>query len=66
MEFISRLGPLDGKPAAVFCTYKLASGKTLATMATALEGRGATVTGRFKTKGLAAAPEFSAWIAGLA
>lgn len=66
MSFIARLGALAGKPAAVFTTYSLAVGSTLKTMASALETRGATVTGTFKSKGPHAAPEFRGWLQRLA
>ena len=62
MNFIERLGPLDGKPAAVFTTYDIAVGKTLQKMATPLEARGAKVTGEFKSKGPPAAGGFAAWL----
>jgi flavodoxin len=62
IDFIGRLGPLDGKPAAVFTTYALAVGKTLKKMATPLEARGASVTGEFKSKGPHAAKEFDGWL----
>lgn len=61
-SFVERLGPLDGKPAAVFATYAIAIGKTLKKMATPLEARGAKVTGEFKSKGPHAAGEFDAWL----
>ena len=51
MQFIDRLGDLKGKKAAVFCTYKLATGSLLPKMAAALEARGAQVVGRFKYRG---------------
>ncbi|MDJ0496312.1 MAG: flavodoxin domain-containing protein [Acidimicrobiia bacterium] len=62
MDFIGRLGNLDGKPAAVFCTYKLATGGMLPKMATSLEGRGANVTGSFKSRGPVAADGFGDWV----
>jgi flavodoxin len=65
MEFIDRLGPLDGKPAAVFCTYKLAVGGMLPKMAARLEARGARVTGQFKSRGSFAADGFDAWVQSL-
>jgi len=65
MEFIDRLGPLDGKPAAVFCTYKLAVGATLPKMAARLESRGANVTGLFKSRGPFAADGFGDWLQSL-
>lgn len=51
MEFIDRLGNLEGKEAVVFCTYMLAAGSTLAKMAKALEEKGAQVVGQFKYRG---------------
>jgi hypothetical protein len=65
MDFIDSLGDLDGKPAAVFCTYKLAVGGMLSKMATQLEGRGADVTGSFKSRGPVAAEGFGAWVESL-
>jgi flavodoxin len=65
MDFIDGLGDLGGKPAAVFCTYKTAVGGMLAKMAARMEGRGATVTGSFKSRGPVAAEGFGGWIAGL-
>ena len=62
MSFMERLGPLDGKPAAVFTTYNLAIGKTLKKMAAPLEARGARVSGEFKSKGPHAAEGFKAWL----
>jgi flavodoxin len=51
MAFINQLGDLTGKRAVVFCTYKIAAGRTLHTMATALRASGATVVGQFKFRG---------------
>ena len=63
IDFIDGLGPLEGKPVAVFTTYAIAVGKTLQKMASALEARGADVTGRFKSKGpSAAAADFDTWL----
>ncbi len=62
IDFVGRLGPLDGKQVAVFATYAIAVGKTLTKMAGALEARGADVTGRFKSKGPVAATEFEPWL----
>jgi len=62
IDFIERLEPLDGKQVAVFATYAIAVGKTLQKMASALEARGATVTGRFKSKGPNAATNFATWL----
>ncbi|MFQ5948310.1 MAG: flavodoxin family protein [Acidimicrobiia bacterium] len=66
MQFIDRLGPLDGKPAAVFCTYKTATGKMLPKMAEALQARGASVTGQFRTRGPYADARFTEWVQTLA
>lgn len=63
MAFIERLGSLDGKQAAVFCTYKLSAGGTLNKMAQALEGKGANVVGRFKYRGDEPDAAFKAWAA---
>ena len=65
MDFIDGLGDLDGKPAAVFCTYKTAVGGMLPKMAARLEGRGAKVTGSFKSRGPVAADGFGAWVESL-
>ncbi len=62
IDFIGRLGPLDGKQVAVFTTYAIAVGGTLKKMATPLEARGAEVTGRFKSKGPNAAADFATWV----
>jgi hypothetical protein len=65
MEFIDGLGNLDGKPAAVFCTYKTAAGGMLPKMAARLRSRGAGVTGSFKSRGPVAGAGFDAWVKGL-
>lgn len=65
MDFVDRLGNLDGKPAAVFCTYKTAVGGMLSKMAARLESRGANVTGLFKSRGPFAAEGFGDWVEGL-
>jgi len=62
MDFVDRLGDLDGKPAAVFCTYKLATGGMLPKMAMSMEGRGANVTGSFKSRGPVAPEGFGNWV----
>ena len=66
MDFIDSLGSIDGKPAAVFCTYKTAAGRMLPKMAAKLQDRGANVTGSFKSRGPVAAQGFERWVAGLA
>ena len=65
MDFIDGLGSLDGKPAAVFCTYKTAVGGMLPKMAARLESRGAAVTGSFKSRGPVAAEGFDHWVKSL-
>lgn len=62
LDFIDRLGSLDGKRAAVFTTYDLAIGKTLKKMAAPLQAKGAVVTGEFKARGPHAAEGFAAWL----
>ena len=66
MHFIDDLGNLEGKPAAVFCTYKTAAGRMLPKMAARLQSRGANVTGSFKSRGPVAADGFGDWVASLA
>ena len=61
MRFIERLGDLTGKKVVVFCTYKLAAGSTLSRMASALEGKGAEVVGRFKYRGPEPTAEFTSF-----
>lgn len=65
MDFIDSLGRLDGKPAAVFCTYKTAAGGMLPKMAARLASRGAAVTGSFKSRGPVAAEGFDHWVKSL-
>ena len=65
LDFIARLGQLDGRPTAVFATYALALGKTLDKMAAAMTAKGANVTGTFRSKGPNAAAEFDGWLAKL-
>ncbi|GMQ98036.1 MAG: hypothetical protein BMS9Abin17_0541 [Acidimicrobiia bacterium] len=61
MEFIDTLS-LEGKPAAVFCTYKTSPGKMLPKMAQAMKDRGAGVTDQFKARGPDVPDGFSAWV----
>ncbi len=65
MAFVDTLS-LEGKPAAVFCTYKTSPGKMLEKMASALEARGAAVTGTFRSKGPKAPGGFDRWLESLA
>ena len=64
-DFVDRLGSLDGKPAAVFCTYKTAVGAMLRKMGERLQDRGANVTGSFKSRGPVAPEGFDNWVARL-
>ena len=64
-DFIDRLGPLEGRPAAVFCTYLTAAGTTLSQIAERLSARGANVTGRFKSRRSRAPKGFQAWVQNL-
>ncbi|UCH10107.1 MAG: flavodoxin domain-containing protein [Fidelibacterota bacterium] len=52
-RFIRQLGDLTGKQTAVFCTFKIATGKMLPRMAKALEAKGAKVVGQFQFRGSA-------------
>lgn len=65
MMFINRLESLQGKKAVVFCTYKIATGKSLPTMAEALEGKGAQVVGQFKYRGPEPNKKFASFAASL-
>lgn len=66
LAFLDRLGPLTGKPAAVFCTYKTSPGSLLVTLADRLRRRGATVTGEFRARGPTLPGGFDQWVASLA
>ena len=63
MQFIHRLGDLSGKKAIVFCTYKLATGKLLPSMANDLQSKGANVIGQFKYRGADPGSEFASFAA---
>lgn len=65
MDFIDGLPSLDGKPAAVFCTYKTAVGGMLSKMAARLQNRGAAVTGSFRSRGPVAPEGFGEWVKSL-
>lgn len=56
---------LNGKPTAVFTTYKLAIGSTLRQLADAAESAGARVTGMYKVKGPNVPEGFEAWVRSL-
>ena len=65
LDFIGKLGRLDGKPAAVFTTYVLSGKKALAKLTAAMSAKGSNVTGQFASKGSHAAPDFGTWVEGL-
>ena len=65
LQFIERLGNLEGKNVVVFCTYLLAAGSTLPQMAKVLEGKGAQVVGQYKYRGPEPNNEFAAFAASL-
>jgi flavodoxin len=48
MQFIERLGDMSGKKVVVFCTYKLAIGKSMQQMVKAVEAKGGNVVAQFK------------------
>ena len=62
MSFIESKLSLNGKPVAVFATYKLAVGGTLRTLATAAESGGGKVTGMYKVKGPKVPEGFEGWV----
>ena len=64
MAFIEKLS-LNGRPAAVFTTYKLATGSTLRKMADAVESSGGKVTGMYQVKGAKVPDGFEGWVASL-
>ena len=57
---------LNGKPVAVFATYKLAVGSTVTQLANAVERGGGRVTGMYKAKGPNVPQGFEGWVASLA
>jgi flavodoxin len=52
----------NGKPAAVFATYKLAVGSTVTQLANAVERAGGRVTGMYKVKGPNVPLGFEGWV----
>jgi flavodoxin len=64
LTFIESLS-LNGKPTAVFATYKLAVGSTLRQMANVAESAGGKVTGMYKVKGAKVPAGFEEWVASL-
>jgi flavodoxin len=64
LEFVEKLS-LNGKPVAVFATYKLALGSTLRQLSDRVESAGGKVTGMYKVKGPRVPPGFEAWVGSL-
>jgi len=61
LAFIDKLS-LNGRPVAVFATYKLAIGSTVTKLANAVEAAGGTVTGMYKVKGPNVPDGFARWV----
>lgn len=64
LAFVEKLS-LNGKPVAVFATYKLAIGSTLRKLANAVESSGGQVTGMYQVKGPKAPLGFEGWVQSL-
>jgi flavodoxin I len=64
LAFVAKLS-LNGKPVAVFATYKLAIGSTLRKLANALESSGGQVTGMYQVKGPRVPQGFEGWVQSL-
>jgi flavodoxin len=64
MRFIEGMS-LNGRPVAVFATYKVAIGSTLRQLASAAESAGGKVTGMYKASSAAVPEGFDAWVASL-
>lgn len=64
LAFIEKLS-LNGRPVAVFATYKLAIGPTLRKLANAVESRGGQVTGMYHVKGPEVPEGFEGWVRSL-
>ncbi len=64
LTFIEKL-TLNGKPTAVFATYKLAVGSTLRQLADAAEAAGGKVTGMYRVKGPNVPEGFESWVKSL-
>lgn len=56
---------LNGRPVAVFATYRLAIGSTLRQLAMATESAGGKVTGMYKVNGADLPDGFEAWVQSL-
>ena len=64
LQLLEKLS-LNGKPVAVFATYKLAVGSTVTQLARAVEHSGGRVTGMYAVKGPKVPPGFEGWVASL-
>jgi menaquinone-dependent protoporphyrinogen IX oxidase len=64
LTFLEKL-TLNGKPTAVFATYKLAIGSTVTQLANAVERAGGRVTGMYKVKGPRVPEGFDGWVKSL-
>jgi flavodoxin len=64
LDFVEKL-TLNGRPTAVFATYKLALGPTLRTLSMAAEAAGGKVTGMYSVKGPNVPDGFEAWVQSL-
>ncbi len=64
LAFLEKLS-LNGRPAAVFATYKLAIGSTVTQLANAVERSGGRVTGMYKVKGPRVPEGFDGWVRSL-
>jgi flavodoxin len=65
LAFIEKLS-LNGRPVAVFATYRLAVGSTVTQLARAVEAAGGKVTGMYHVKGGKAPDGFAGWVDSLA
>ena len=64
LRFVDEMA-MNGRPVAVFATYKLAIGSTLRQLANAAESAGGKVTGMYKVKGPKVPEGFEAWVTSL-
>jgi flavodoxin len=64
LTFLEKVS-LNGKPVAVFATYRLAVGSTVTQLANAVERAGGRVTGMYKVKGPNVPEGFEGWVASL-
>jgi len=64
LAFVEKLS-LNGRPVAVFATYRLAVGRTVTKLANAVEAAGGTVTGMYSVKGPNVPAGFDRWVESL-